>query len=396
MLNTANLSLEQAPPISIPFRFFLTAPLFGVVAGLFILAYGPGIITSRWLPATLALTHAITLGFLSMVMCGAMMQMLPVLTGSPVPKVKLVGSVLHVCLVVGTLALIFSFVTELDFLSWIAVASLVIGFSVFIAAIFIALFRVKVSTSTLIGMRLAGFSLLVTVILGLILFASLSGWVELSYQSVWLDSHLGWGLIGWVGLLLMSVSYQVVPMFHVTPEYPEWMRRGLAICLFVLLILWSISWIWISSGSFRNILLSLIFLGLLSFVVLTFRLFLQKKRKVTDVTLFFWRASLIGMVAATALWFYAEWLPAYTNPSIVVLLIGSLALSAAMAVINGMLYKIMPFLSWFHLQNRQLALMCFSVNIPHMKALQSDSAVFKAVLSVVVIRTAVFIRVDRG
>jgi hypothetical protein len=28
-----NLSFEQVPPIDVPFRFFLTAPLFGAAAG---------------------------------------------------------------------------------------------------------------------------------------------------------------------------------------------------------------------------------------------------------------------------------------------------------------------------------------------------------------------------
>ena len=34
MINSANLTVENAPPIEIPFRFFLTAPLFGVLFAL--------------------------------------------------------------------------------------------------------------------------------------------------------------------------------------------------------------------------------------------------------------------------------------------------------------------------------------------------------------------------
>ena len=37
MLSQASLSLEQAPPISVPFRFFLTAPLFLFSAGILLL-----------------------------------------------------------------------------------------------------------------------------------------------------------------------------------------------------------------------------------------------------------------------------------------------------------------------------------------------------------------------
>ena len=46
----------------------------------------------------------------------------------------------------------------------------------------------------------------------------------------------------------------------------------------------------------------------------------------------------------------------------------------ALSVINGMLYKIVPFLSWFHLQNRQMALMCMTVRVPHMKEFVTDKS----------------------
>ena len=58
---------------------------------------------SRWSPLTLGLTHLITLGVLAMVMCGAMLQMLPVIAGSPVPRVVLVGTLTHILLILGTI-----------------------------------------------------------------------------------------------------------------------------------------------------------------------------------------------------------------------------------------------------------------------------------------------------
>ena len=48
------LSFEQAPPISVPYRFFLTAPLFGAVAGLVLVLLGPDTLQSRWSPGALA------------------------------------------------------------------------------------------------------------------------------------------------------------------------------------------------------------------------------------------------------------------------------------------------------------------------------------------------------
>ena len=59
MIDTRGLSLDQAPPFHIPARFFLTAPLFVLLAGLLLLWEGPSLLASRWLPLALAMTHLI-------------------------------------------------------------------------------------------------------------------------------------------------------------------------------------------------------------------------------------------------------------------------------------------------------------------------------------------------
>ena len=59
----------------------LTAPLFLLAAGAVLIWSGPEALTWRGSPAALAATHFVTLGFMTMVMAGAMLQMLPVLGG---------------------------------------------------------------------------------------------------------------------------------------------------------------------------------------------------------------------------------------------------------------------------------------------------------------------------
>ena len=60
----ALLSYEQSPPLAAPFRFFLTAPCCGVLAGLLLIVYGEDALVMRWTPAALALTHAVTAGLM--------------------------------------------------------------------------------------------------------------------------------------------------------------------------------------------------------------------------------------------------------------------------------------------------------------------------------------------
>jgi hypothetical protein len=83
-----------------------------VLAALLMLWQGPGIFASRWLPATLALTHLLTLGFMAQVMLGALLQMLPVMVGVVIPRPRLIAALIHIPLTLGTLALVFAFLVQ--------------------------------------------------------------------------------------------------------------------------------------------------------------------------------------------------------------------------------------------------------------------------------------------
>ena len=74
----ALMAFENAPPFAAPLRFFLTAPLFAVLAGLLVAFEGPDIFASRWTPGALAATHLLTVGFMMQAMLGALIQILPV------------------------------------------------------------------------------------------------------------------------------------------------------------------------------------------------------------------------------------------------------------------------------------------------------------------------------
>ena len=106
------LSFEQAPPVSVPFRFFLTAPLFGLAAALLLIWQPAAILDSRWTPASFALTHLMALGFMLQVMCGALLQMIPVVVGANIWQPHRVTMFTHAGLTIGTILLVGGFVSE--------------------------------------------------------------------------------------------------------------------------------------------------------------------------------------------------------------------------------------------------------------------------------------------
>ncbi|MCB1851404.1 MAG: hypothetical protein KDI83_11625 [Gammaproteobacteria bacterium] len=379
MLNTASLSLEQAPPISIPFRFFLSAPLFGIVSGFLVLFYGETLFVSRWSPLMLGLTHLMTLGYLTMVMCGAMLQMLPVIAGSPVPHVVMVGASLHVLLVLGTLALVLAFLTGTPLIMLIALIALGVGLSAFTVAVAIAQWRVISSGATVGGMKLAVSALLLTLLLGSIAALGYAGIIRIPNLAILADVHLGWGLLGWMGLLLISVSFQLVPMFQVTPEYPLWVKRFLPWMIFVALLIWLLlrsGWIvaaWISLLAL--LVLMVVVFGFVLFSIYTLLLQSRRKRRAPDVTLLFWRLGMILLAGSAMFWLSGVLFPPVREAQYFSILLGiGLVQGVALSVVNGMLYKIVPFLCWFHLQNRQMNLMCMMVSVPNMKEFVTDRA----------------------
>ena len=101
-----SLSFDQAPPISVPYRFFLVAPWFGVLAGLLLAWSGADAFASRWTPEALALTHLIALGFMLQAMSGALFQFIPVAVGGNVWRPRLVANAVQALLVLATLLLV--------------------------------------------------------------------------------------------------------------------------------------------------------------------------------------------------------------------------------------------------------------------------------------------------
>ncbi|NMM27338.1 MAG: hypothetical protein HHJ12_08635 [Glaciimonas sp.] len=369
-MQQSGLNLQQAPPIWVPFRFFLSAPLFGLLAAVVMLWQGPDLFTSRWSASTLAATHLITLGFMTMVMAGAMMQMLPVLAGASVPRPKLVVAIVHPLLVLGTLLLAGGFLLAESRLLQYAVVLLGTGLTVFFGALLLTLSRVRNPTATIRAIWLASIAFGITLVLGLILGYS-HGWdAPLPSQSL-RDLHPAWGLVGWTGLLVAGVAYQIVPMFQMTPNYPHWLTRGLAGSAFILLGLWSLAqwqgaaeWMWLRVAS-----VCLLVAAYSLFAAVTIHLQRHRRRRLPDVTLEFWRAGMVFLLLAALLWLSRQ-VPGLAFAQSDVLLGVLVIAGAAVSFISGMLYKIMPFLAWFHLQT----LSASGKPLPNMKAILPEKA----------------------
>ncbi|NOZ52910.1 MAG: hypothetical protein GXP08_07160 [Gammaproteobacteria bacterium] len=368
MSTPSRLSLTQAPPISVPLRFFFTAPFFGILAALVQINAGPDAV-SQWTPTTLAITHLLTLGYISMVMIGAMSQILPVVAGSPLPRPLLVSSVVHTLLTLGVLALASGLLFGRGEAVLIAMFLLGAGLTVFIGAAAYSLILANADNATVSGMRVAIVALAITVVFGLRVAAEHVLHLDLPIAKSWTHAHLTWGFIGWVGILVISVAYEVVPMFQMTPKYPQWMQRWMTKMILVGLLFWtSVYLLAIIDSTIWNILTLLLSfylaIGLSVFAGVTLYLQSQRQRRIADLTLKFWRLAMVSLLLCTSLWVVGQFWPSLGNWRNIGYLNGMLFIFGfAVSVIIGMLYKIIPFLVWLHLQRQNTR----RIKLPNMK-----------------------------
>jgi len=149
--------------------------------------------------------------------------------------------------------------------------------------------------------------------------------------------HLSFGLFGWIAMLIISVAFQVIEMFYVTPPYPKALQNYLTVAIFALLL------IALLIPSATVIIQAVIALLLAVFAIFTLIRLSQKKRSVSDASLWFWRAGMGALIAYALLFLVSIFVAVNTT------LIAILYTFFALFIVSAMVFKIVPFLVWFQL-----------------------------------------------
>ena len=337
MFSQGGLSLEQAPPISVVLRFFITGGIFGVILSLFILFnsfYQLPLFSSH-----IILVHLLGLGVMASFMLGAMFQMLPVIAGVVIKTPTKKALVAHILLSVGVLLQIGAFSTSNSYLYLFA--SIILGGGLLHAStlMFKELIKIKDHSSSSKGMLFAISSFIITILLGIVMLLTLGGYLDMPYLLELKEIHYSFAIFGWVTLLIIAISFQVIEMFFVTPKYPNIMTKYLIISLFILLVIKSI----LIFSSIETILIDIVISSLLIiYAGVTLHRLYRRRRPTADGSVWFWRFGM-GLLIVSLSTFFIDNLRAITYISFI---------GFALSIVFAMVYKIVPFLVWFHLSNQ--------------------------------------------
>jgi len=226
------LAADRTRIARLPIHFFVVAIAF------FALAVGAApwvvgdLIDYFYQPLVLALTHAITLGWITSAMMGVMYRYVPALTKRPLRFPRL-GLAQFWLFVVGVTGMVVHFAIGRWVATWLAAAVVVVSAILFALNMLPSLVPVVGRGNVAeTGMLLAILYLLVSAVLGLLLgldktFGFLRGSLLTN-----LAGHAHLAALGWVSLTICAVSYRIVPAFLLPvlelPRAAMWQLYGLA------------------------------------------------------------------------------------------------------------------------------------------------------------------------
>jgi len=334
---------RHAVPLSIPLPFLLTGIGAAALFGLFLPLVMPEAVLAPEFPHVLAVVHLATLGWLTMIVMGASLQLTPVITVAPLRATRFLRWQ-YPLYAGGVILLLCGFWWMRPWL--IATGGSLIILAVIHYTVILGISFARTATRPLTVWFLVASltALCVVVSLGLTMALNLQS----DFLGLWLDQvlliHLVLGIVGWLSNTLIGVSYTLVRMFALAHGHDDRLGRvvfGLLNASIVVLALgFSVNWLplVVIGGA---ALVASVWLFAYDFL----RMLRMRRRKVLDVTQYHSIAALAYFALLTPMAFVAS-LAGWGQPT----LLAALGLAALVGWLGqstvGYLYKIVPFLVW--------------------------------------------------
>ncbi len=353
------LTTSYAPPFALVRNHFIVS-----VAAYFLLAIAL-VIVAPWMqghyfqPHLLGLTHLATLGWISMIMMGALYQLVPVVLETKLWSARLAQVTFWLFLPGAIGVIVHLWVYQTGPGLWGTGCLTFVAFALFAANLLATLAQVEKWNITGIHILAALVAIVLAAALGIILAYNLWKPYLPGDHLHYLRAHAHLAFLGWVLLVVMGVAYKLIPMFSLAHDYSmtagKWAFGLVSFAMIGLMTAWSFN---LFAGHTANSNLLEIFYALLlaagvaAFLWQMWLVYRHRMRKQADVSMNHTILSFIFLGLATALGTAQFFLPARWPQAMregFILLYGWLAFTGfAGFIIVGQTYKILPFLVWFN------------------------------------------------
>ena len=333
------ISQEFAPPFKLIAPFFIIGAVFYILSALFVFSFDATSL-SFLNPELIAFTHLFLLGFIMMVIFGAMAQLVPVVLEVGHFGVELFYAIWPL-LLIGTLLMFFGFLYTPALLPYGGVVVL-ISMMIFVGEIFLTIKKVEKFNVVMSSVLLSNTFLFFGVIFGLVMALGYAGTIDVDIHAL-LKGHVYLVIGGYISITLMGLSVVLLPMFGLShgfslkPLHQALYLMSGSVVMVVLASLFDITILeYLGYG------LSIV--SLFIYFYQAYTIYRTRARKENDIyakSLTFAYISLVASLVLGSLSFFIEYEP--------LLLTGAWLLFFGFFgfAITGHMYKIIPFLVWF-------------------------------------------------
>lgn len=367
-MSSSGISTKNAPSPWVVLPHYAMGSFFFIVATFLLFFAAPDLSFAFIGPKILSVTHLFILGWVSMIIFGALYQLIPV-----VMEVKLFSEKLALTsfasLILGTVLLASSF-----WFSYIGHSPLkdVGGTLVIFAIVLFVINVLKTAKNSAVKtvensfIKTSVYWLLLTVLFGMfILFNVAFNWVSKSNVEL-LKIHVLMGLIGWFMMLIIGVASTLMPMFFIAHQLNKndlkWSYRLINIGL-----IFSVFSLYFFPNTIVLLgFMGLIFAGMILFFKYNYTAYKKRLRKKLDMGM---RLSVLAFILFISSLVFgilsiisADLWPIFSSKIYVSFGI-SLVLGYFSTLILGQMYKTLPFIVW--LQKYQDKVGKFKIPLPN-------------------------------
>jgi hypothetical protein len=334
-----SISQDFAPPFKLISPFFILGSLFYLLASVYIFFFTSD---NFFIQDTkvLAFVHLFLLGFVMMVIFGAMAQLVPVVLEVGHAAVELFY-VIWPLLSIGTILMVVGFLTSPSLLPYGGTVVL-ISMMIFVMEIFSTMRNVKKMNLVMSSVLISNTFLFFGIIFGLTMALGYAGTIEVDIMAL-LRSHVYLVIGGYIIITLMGLSVVLLPMFGLSHGFS---MKPLTISI----TLMSVSVVMVVISSFVEYLVieyiaySLAVLSLFLYFYLVYTIFKTRARKEIDIYAVSLMYAYISMLVALV--FGVSYLISGFEPLLIasawLMFFGFFGFA-----VTGHMYKIIPFLVWF-------------------------------------------------
>jgi hypothetical protein len=333
------VSTDFAPPFKLIAPYFKIGATFFVISVVMLFGFDISNLSSID-TLTLSWVHIFLLGFVMMMIFGAMAQLVPVVLEVGHAAIDLYY-VIYPLLLIGTILMGYGFSNVPQVLPYGGIVVL-ISLLIFVFETFLTIKKVQKFNLVMTTVLIANTFLFIGLIFGIIMALGYAGTIDINISSL-LKAHIYLVLVGYVGITIMGMSLVLLPMFWLSHSF-SWRP--------VIIALWLLSFgvVFVTISTLINSTIIEYFGYLLSlvasffyiyqiYIIYSTRVRIEKDIYLNSI-LISYSSLLISILLGIAYIFIKS--------DILLITIGwVLFLGYVSFVIIGHLYKIVPFLVWF-------------------------------------------------